>query len=62
MLVHRVNADRRLRELRYGNNAASLLIELRWRKHQPWVRVLRVCPDSARCDRPRAVRTRPAIA
>jgi hypothetical protein len=53
VLVHRVNADRRLRELRYGNNAASLLIQLRWRKHQPWVRVLRSCPDSARCDRRR---------
>jgi Lysyl oxidase len=53
VLVHRVNADRRLHELRYGNNAASLLIELRWRKHQPWVRVLRSCPDSARCDRRR---------
>jgi hypothetical protein len=51
VLVHRVNADRRLRELRYGNNAASLLLELRWRKHQPWVRVLRSCPHSARCDR-----------
>jgi hypothetical protein len=51
VLVHRVNVDRRLRELRYGNNAASLLLELHWRKHQPWVRVLRSCPASARCDR-----------
>jgi hypothetical protein len=50
VLVHRVNADRRLRELRYGNNAASLLLDLRWRKHRPWIRVLRSCPDSARCD------------
>jgi hypothetical protein len=57
VLVHRVNADQRLRELRYGNNAASLLLELRWRKHhQPWVRVLRSCPDSARCDRPATTR------
>jgi hypothetical protein len=53
VLVHRVNAGRRLRELRYGNNAASLLIELSWRKHQPRVRVLRSCPDSARCDQRR---------
>jgi hypothetical protein len=52
VLVHRVNADRRLRELRYGNDAASVLIELRWRKHQPWVRVLRACPNSGRCERP----------
>jgi Lysyl oxidase len=51
VLVHQVNADRRLRELRYDNNAASLLIRLRWREHQPWVRVLRVCPHTARCDR-----------
>jgi hypothetical protein len=51
VLVHRVNSERRLRELRYGNNAASLLLELHWRKHQPWVRVLRSCPNSARCDR-----------
>jgi hypothetical protein len=51
VLVHRVNANRRLRELRFDNNDASLLLELRWRKHQPWVRVLRSCPDSARCDR-----------
>jgi lysyl oxidase len=51
VLVHRVNADRRLRELHYDNNAASLLIKLRWRMHQPWVRVLRVCPHTARCDR-----------
>jgi hypothetical protein len=53
VLVHRVNADRRLRELHYRNNAASLLLELRWRNHRPWVRVLRSCPDSARCDRRR---------
>ena len=32
VLVHRVNADRRLRELDYANNAASLLLELRWRR------------------------------
>jgi hypothetical protein len=58
VLVHHVNANRRLRELRYGNNAASLLLALRWRKHQPWVRVLRSCPASARCDRRPAARRR----
>jgi hypothetical protein len=52
VLVHRVNGNRRLRELRYGNNAASLLLELRWRKRQPRVRVLRACPNSDRCDSP----------
>ena len=58
VLVHRVNADRRLRELRYGNNAASLLLGLRWRKHRPVVRVLRSCPDTARCDRRPGARRR----
>jgi hypothetical protein len=52
VLVHRVNGDRRLRELGYRNNAASLLLELRWRKRRPLVRVLRACPDTDRCDRP----------
>ena len=52
VLVHRVNANRRLRELRYGNDAASLLLDLRWHAGQPWVQVLRSCPDSDRCDRP----------
>jgi glucose/arabinose dehydrogenase len=50
VLVHRVNTDRRLRELDYGNNAASLLIELRRRRGQPQVRVLKSCPDTDRCD------------
>jgi glucose/arabinose dehydrogenase len=50
VLVHRVNANRRLRELDYRNNAASVLIELRWRRGQPEVRVLEECPGTARCD------------
>jgi Lysyl oxidase len=58
VLIHRVNSDRRLRELGYRNNAASLLLELRWRKHQPWVRMLRACPNSDRCDRRPAARGR----
>jgi Lysyl oxidase len=58
VLVHRVNADRRLRELRYGNNAASLLVKLRWSGRQPRVRVLRACPVSASCDRPPGARRR----
>jgi glucose/arabinose dehydrogenase len=53
-LVHRANADRRLRELDYTNNAASLLLELRWRRGAPSVRILRTCPDSARCARRKA--------
>jgi Lysyl oxidase len=51
VLVHRVNADRRLRELSYANNSASLLIQLRWRNRQPQVRVLRACPNTDRCER-----------
>jgi glucose/arabinose dehydrogenase len=51
VLVHRVNADRRLRELNYSNNAASLLLQLRRRRGAPMMRVLRSCPHSARCDR-----------
>jgi glucose/arabinose dehydrogenase len=56
VLVHRVNTDRRLRELSYANNAASVLFELRWRKGKPSVRVLATCPDTDRCDR--VVKTR----
>jgi serine protease len=52
VLVHRVNRDRSLHELSYANNAASLLVDLRWRKGVPSVRVLRTCPDTDRCDRP----------
>lgn len=48
-LVHRVNADGRLRELRADNNAASALLSLRWRRGVPRVRILAVCPDRPRC-------------
>jgi glucose/arabinose dehydrogenase len=58
VLVHRVNSDRRLRELDYGNNAASLLLQLRWRGGQPQVRVLKRCPGTDRCDRRPAPRPR----
>jgi glucose/arabinose dehydrogenase len=51
VLAHVVNADHRLHELDYTNNAASLLLELRWRRGQPMVRILRTCPATARCDR-----------
>jgi glucose/arabinose dehydrogenase len=52
VLVHRVNSDHRLRESNYANDAASLLLDLRWRKGQPIVRILRTCEESDRCDRP----------
>jgi hypothetical protein len=50
LLVHRVNAEHGLRELDYTNNAASLLLALRWRRGAPMVRVLKACPDTARCS------------
>jgi hypothetical protein len=51
VLVHRVNADGQLRELSYANNAASVLIDVRWRRGVPHLRALAYCPDSARCER-----------
>jgi hypothetical protein len=50
VLVHRVNADRLLRETNYANNASSLLLGLRWRAGAPRVRVLRRCPGTEHCD------------
>jgi hypothetical protein len=52
-LVHRVNVDRRLREKSYANNAASLLLRLRWRSDGPYIDILAQCPDSARCGKVR---------
>jgi Lysyl oxidase len=49
LLVHRVNADRRLRERSYTNNAASLRFRLRWRHHAPVIDRMKTCADSARC-------------
>src|SRR3954469_6523558 len=51
VLVHRVNADRRLHETDYRNDAASVLLQLRWQDRQPLVRILRQCPGTDRCDR-----------
>ncbi len=53
VLVHRVNADRRLRELSYANNAASVLLDLRWRRGVPYLRAIAYCADSATCAHPR---------
>jgi serine protease len=54
VLVHRVNGERRLRELSYANNAASLLLDLRWRRGKPLLTVVAVCPDTERCGRTKA--------
>jgi glucose/arabinose dehydrogenase len=60
VLVHRVNTERRIHETDYTNDAASLLLDLRWRGGRPSVRVVRSCPDSARCDRPAGAAPRAA--
>jgi hypothetical protein len=56
-LVHRVNADHRLRELRYDNDAASLLLSLHWESGVPYLRALARCDDSATCTAPGAARS-----
>jgi hypothetical protein len=52
LIVHRVNADRRLLESSYDNNASSLLLRLRWRHRVPRIRVLAICPTSEQCAPP----------
>ena len=52
VLVHRASPRLLLREKRYTNNAASLLIRLTWpngRRSAPAVRVLRTCESTERC-------------
>jgi hypothetical protein len=49
VLVHRVNSDRGLRERSYANNVASVLIDLRWTRGVPHVRMLASCPGVERC-------------
>ena len=53
LLIHRANRRFLFRELRYENNAASLLVRISWpngRRRPPSVRVLRTCPNSDRCQ------------
>ena len=50
VLVHRVNANEKLREISYANNAASVLLDLRWENGQPQLHALASCPDTDRCD------------
>jgi hypothetical protein len=51
VLTHRTNADGSLRESNYDNDAASVLLDLRWRGSLPQMTVLRTCADTARCDK-----------
>jgi hypothetical protein len=50
VLVHRVNDNRRIHETSYGNNAASVLLSLRWLQGIPHLTILKNCPDGARCE------------
>lgn len=50
VLVHRVNADRRLQETSYDNNAASLLLEVQRVDGVPSVRIIAKCEGTDRCD------------
>jgi hypothetical protein len=55
LLVQTANPDRRLREVDFGNNAASALVRLSWpggRASPPRVEVLRRCAGSAVCGPP----------
>jgi hypothetical protein len=52
VLVHRVNSQRTMRELRYSNDAASVLLRLTWpngMSSAPRVSVLRRCEGTERC-------------
>jgi TolB protein len=52
VLVHRANPERAMRELRYSNDTASVLVRLTWpggRAAAPRVAVLRRCEGTERC-------------
>jgi hypothetical protein len=51
-LVHWANADRRLQESDYGNNAASIVVQLAWPEgfaRPPSISVVARCGDGRRC-------------
>ena len=55
VLVHRANPERAMRELRYSDDAASVLLRLSWpdgRASAPRVSILRRCEASERCPAP----------
>ncbi|MEA2444412.1 MAG: hypothetical protein QOJ12_1704, partial [Thermoleophilales bacterium] len=59
-LVHTVNADGALREKSRADNAASVLLDVRWRGGRPLVTRLARCPLSATCPVAPALTTRRA--
>jgi hypothetical protein len=50
LLIHRVNETGGLQESSRANNAASVLLALRWRGGRPSIRVLARCPNRASCS------------
>ena len=55
VLVHRANPERRIRELRYSNNAASVVIRISPPDAftgAPTATVVRRCPGSDQCPAP----------
>ena len=49
VLTHRTNSDGTIHESNYANDAASVLLELRWSKSRPEMTILRTCPETADC-------------
>ena len=52
VLVHRANSERKIRELAYSNDAASVLLQLTWPKGRtsaPRISILKRCDGSERC-------------
>ena len=52
-LVHSANSDRRIRETDYGNNAASIVVAIRWPggfSRPPSIDVVQRCGDGRRCS------------
>ncbi len=52
VLVHRANPQRAMRELRYSNSAASVLLQLTWPNgatSAPRIKILRRCEGTERC-------------
>jgi Lysyl oxidase len=55
VLAHSVNVGGTLRETSTANDSASVLISLHWRRTgPPRLRLLRTCPDTAKCDQPQS--------
>ncbi len=52
VLVHRANSERKIRELAYSNDSASVLLQLTWpngSRSAPQISILQRCDDSERC-------------